>query len=129
MWASITPQTQAAIKTKLFEILFAEQDPSMKKHIADSLGEIAGSVLSKDPKAWPEFKTNIWSLFSEPSGSGILPAFNVLETFLPFAPAIFDENAKELFALFQSGLKHENNKIKLSALNAFSSYLEILEPK
>lgn len=100
----------------------------MKKHIADTLGEIAGSILSKDINAWPEFKTNIWTLFQEPSGAGILPAFNVLETFLPFCPTLFQQNSKDLFVLFQSGLKHENNKIKLSSLNAFSSYLEILEP-
>lgn len=78
LWTSITPQTQSTIKTELFKILFAESDNSMKKHIADSLGEIAGSVLSKDATAWPEFKTNIWGLFSEASGAGVLPAFNVL---------------------------------------------------
>lgn len=66
----------------------------MKKHIADTLGEVAGSVLSKDPNAWSDFKANVWALFGEPSGAGILPGFNVLETFLPFCPAIFDENAK-----------------------------------
>lgn len=58
-----------------------------------------------------------------------MPGFYVLETFLPFCPNVFEENAHELFVLFQSGLRHENNKIRLSALNAFSSYLEILEPK
>lgn len=89
LWPNLNPTTQAHIKTELFKILFAEQDPSMKKHIADTLGEIAGSILSKDINAWPEFKTNIWTLFQEPSGAGILPAFNVLETFLPFCPTLF----------------------------------------
>ena len=78
LWYSLHPQTQVHIKTELFKVLFAEQDQSMKKHIADTLGEIAGSVLSKDKNGWPEFKQNIWGLFQEPSGSGILPAFYVL---------------------------------------------------
>ncbi len=34
------------IKTKLFEILFAEPVDTMKKHFADTLGEIAGSVIN-----------------------------------------------------------------------------------
>lgn len=125
----MTPETQNHVKTELFRILFAEADLSMKKHIADTLGEIAGSILSKDINAWPQFKINLWDLFKEPSGNGILPGFNVLETFLPFCPTLFSENTNDLFVLFQSGLKHENSKIKLSALNAFSSFLEILEVK
>ena len=63
LWTSLTPETQNHVKTELFKVLFAEPDSSMKKHIADTLGEIAGSVLSKHPGTWPEFKAHVWELF------------------------------------------------------------------
>jgi len=47
LWDGLTAETQNHIKTELFKTLFAETDLSMKKHIADTLGEIAGSILSK----------------------------------------------------------------------------------
>jgi len=53
LWDSLTSDTQNHIKTELFKILFSETDLSMKKHIADTLGEIAGSILSKEITAWP----------------------------------------------------------------------------
>lgn len=34
-----------------------------------------------------------------------------------------------MFVLFQNGFKSENPKLQLASLNAFSSYLQILEPK
>lgn len=53
LWKIITPETQSAIKTQLFQILFNEPDSVMKKHIADTLGEVAGSALGSDENCWP----------------------------------------------------------------------------
>ena len=47
LYEKITPRLQENIKTQLFMIIYAEQDLTMKKHIADTLGEIAGSIISK----------------------------------------------------------------------------------
>lgn len=101
----------------------------MKKHIADTLGELAGSILSKEGGHWPEFKTSLWELFKQEGFGAALAAFNVLETFLPFAPETFKDNKQDMFVLFQNGFKSENPKLQLASLNAFSSYLQILEPK
>ena len=117
------------IKTKLFEILFAEPVDTMKKHIADTLGEIAGSVLSTNADEWPEFKVHLWELFKQENFSSIMAGFFLLETFLPFCPEMFKDDKNGLYSLFKNGLTHENNKLKLSSLNAFSSYLETLEIK
>lgn len=38
LWGNLTNETQNLIKIKLFEILFAEPNHFMKKHIADTLG-------------------------------------------------------------------------------------------
>lgn len=58
-----------------------------------------------------------------------MAGFFLLETFLPYSPQTFKDDQNDLYVLFKNGLSHENNKIKVSSLNAFSSFLEILEIK
>lgn len=98
----------------------------MKKHIADALGQIAGSALVSDENCWPEFKLHLWELFKQDNQGCILAAFTVLETFLPLSPTTFENHASDLFTLFKNGLSNDSKDIKLSALHAFESYLGIL---
>jgi len=62
----------------LFEIIYKEPDQSMKRHLSDTLGEIAGSIISTDDKAWPNFKTNVWALFQDSGIPSNLAGFNIL---------------------------------------------------
>lgn len=101
----------------------------MKKHIADTIGEIAGTVISREDSAWPAFKSSVWQLLQDANLSSVFGGFYILESFFSYAPDHFKDNANDLFALFKVGLCHENGKLKLSALRCFGSYLEVLEPK
>ena len=119
LWDQLAPELQTNVKAQLFQIIYAEQDLSMKKHIADTLGEIAGSVISKQPENWPDFKGNVWKLFQDSQLPSVFAGFYILESFLTFAPDHFKDNTNDLHALFQLGFKHENSKLKLSALSCF----------
>ena len=101
----------------------------MKKHIADTIGEIAGSLIAQNDEAWPDFKTNVWKLFQDPMIESVFAGFYILESFLGFAPDHFKDHTNDLYALFKLGLEHENSKLKLSALKCFSAYLDVLEIK
>lgn len=129
LWGNLTPEVQEKIKTDLFVAIYAESDLSMKKHIADTIGEVAGSIIAKEDGAWPAFKTSVWSLLQDSNLHSVFGGFYVLESFISYAPDHFKDNANDLFSLFKVGLCHENGKLKLSALRCFSSYLEVLEPK
>lgn len=129
MWANLTPDVQEKIKTDLFLAIYAETDLNMKKHIADTIGEVAGSIIAKDDNAWPAFKTSVWQLLQDSNLNSVFGGFYILESFVGYAADHFKDNANDLFALFKIGLCHENGKLKLSALRCFSSYLEVLEPK
>lgn len=120
---------QASLKIALFEIIYIEPDLNMKKHLADTIGEIAGSIISTKDDAWPDFKINVWKFFKDSNVNSFFAGFYILESFLSFAPDHFKDNANDLYSLFQSGLIHENCKLKLSALRCFSSYLDVLEIK
>lgn len=101
----------------------------MKKHIADTIGEIAGSIIAKEDNSWPDFKINVWKLLQDGNINSIFSGFYILESFIPFAPDHFKDNENDLFALFKFGLSNEHSKIKLSALRCFEAYLEVLDPK
>lgn len=53
VWDKLTVELQNKIKVQIFEAIYGENDLSMKKHIADSIGEIAGTLISKNDGAWP----------------------------------------------------------------------------
>lgn len=129
LWEKLTPESQEKIKQELFLAIYAEADLNMKKHIADTIGEIAGSVISKEDSAWPAFKSNVWQLLQDANLNSVFGGFYILESFFSYAPDHFKDNSNDLFALFKVGLCHENGKLKLSALRCFGSYLEVLEPK
>lgn len=50
----------------------------MKRHIADTLGEIAGSLISQDENNWPEFKNHVYTLFKDNNLPSNLAAFYIL---------------------------------------------------
>lgn len=120
---------QESIKIGLFEIIYLESDMTMKKHLADTIGEIAGSLIGANNEAWPDFKINVWKFFKDSNINSFFAGFYILESFLTFAPDHFKDNTNDLYSLFKSGLEHENHKLKLSALKCFVSYLEVLEIK
>ncbi len=98
----MTPETQNLIKVKLFETIYKEKDLSMQKHIADTLGEVAGSIIATEPQNWPEFKNNVYTLFQDPNSSSHLAAFYILESFFTFSPEYFKEDANNLYVLFKN---------------------------
>jgi hypothetical protein len=101
----------------------------MQKHIADTLGEVAGSIISIDTTSWPEFKNHVYTLFKDSEMSSNLAAFYILESFFTFSPEYFKEDSNDLYSLFKNSFCHENEKLKLAALRSFSSYLQVLETK
>ena len=50
----------------------------MKRHIADTLGEVAGSILAANNEAWPDFKKNVWILLQDTNINSNLSAFYIL---------------------------------------------------
>lgn len=129
IWSKLTPDTQEYVKVKLFEILNKEPDSSIRRQISDALGEIAGSILSEKAEAWPKFVESVWQLFSQNNVASTVSGFNILETFLSYAPDVFTKHKNELYALFKNALIHSDCKIKSAGMKALSTHLQILETK
>lgn len=106
MWDKLTVDLQNKIKVQIFEVIYSENDLSMKKHIADSIGEIAGTIINKNDGAWPEFKANVWKLLQDSNLNSVFAGFYILESFLSYASEHFKDNASDLYSLFRIGLTH-----------------------
>ena len=129
IWSLLNAETQEFTKQKLFEVLHKEQDHTLRRQIADTIGEIAGSVLSEKADAWPKFVEYIWALFGTNTPNASVSAFNILETFLSYAPDVFTKHRNELYAVFKNSLIHSDIKIKSAGLKALSTHLQVLETK
>ena len=86
---------------------------------------MAGSLISQNDEAWPDFKINVCKLIQDPNIDSVLSGFYILESFLGFVPGHFRDHTNDLYDFLKLGLKHENCKLKLSALKCFSAYLNI----
>jgi hypothetical protein len=117
------PQVQEALKIGFFEFVYCEQDQKMKNNFAETLGEIAGSLLSNDNWAWPDFKGNVWKLIRDSSLSNVYAGFRVLEHVLKHAPQHFFEDREDLCKLFKMSFENEDNQLKMAALRCFTEYL------
>ena len=89
VWDKLTPDLQEAIKIGLFEAIYHENDMNMKKHMADTIGEIAGTIISVKDDGWNDFKVNVWKLFKDSNINSVFAGFYILESFLSFAPDHF----------------------------------------
>lgn len=69
---------QEKIKTDLFVAIYAESDLSMKKHIANTIGEVAGSLIAKEDAAWPAFKPSVWQLLQDANLNSVFGGFYIL---------------------------------------------------
>ena len=63
----------------------------MKKQIADTIGWVAGALISESDKAWPDCKTNVWKLIHDPNIDAVITGFYILESLLVSAPGHFEE--------------------------------------
>jgi hypothetical protein len=55
VWGKISEDNQKNIRNSLFECIGLEKDASTRNMIADSIGQIAGTVMSVNTENWPGF--------------------------------------------------------------------------
>lgn len=67
VWEQAPRDKQDYIRTSLFECLHKEKHPSVRNILADSIGQIAGSVMSINVDHWPKFVECVYALFRDPA--------------------------------------------------------------
>lgn len=138
IWSELNPEVQAQTKALLFSALSVEEDSAIRHQICDAIGEIGGTLLEhQDPfnqnapskNNWPELPGMIMQLLSCPSENLIESGLKILSTLFTYAAETFVKEKEALLNIFRGGLMHKSKNIKLAALEALGSFIEIVEPK
>lgn len=133
LWENLQPETQTLVKTSLFQCLENEPTQNIRHLICDAIGEIGGSLLEDSEKEkgnrWPELINILWQLFMQERNPLIEGGFKILASLLSFCSDTFEKHKSELHTLFKNGMANADKMIKLSAIQALGSHVEVLEPK
>ena len=78
---------------------------------------------------WPELPGIIMQLLSCPSENLIESGLKILATLFTYASETFVKEKEALLNIFRGGLSNGSKNIKLAALEALGSFIEIVEPK
>lgn len=118
------------IKVTVLELFKAEQTKIIINKIAELAAEIASSInnYNKDD-IWLDLFDVSKNLIANGSEIQIEAAINVYtETFRSMANDIVEQD-KDLYAMFENTLNHENIHINLCSLQAVSQLLCVVQPK
>lgn len=138
LWSELSQQLQVQVKISLFEALNLEDDSSIRHQICDAIGEIGGTLLEHtDPNnpsqvsvnLWPELPGQIMGLLSCSNEILIEAGLKILSTLFGYVPETFAKEKESLFNIFKAGMVSSSKNVKLAAVEAFGSYVEIMEPK
>eukprot|EP00828_Plagiopyla_frontata_P031997 TRINITY_DN41793_c0_g1_i3.p1 TRINITY_DN41793_c0_g1~~TRINITY_DN41793_c0_g1_i3.p1 ORF type:complete len:442 (-),score=61.87 TRINITY_DN41793_c0_g1_i3:44-1369(-) len=118
------------IKKDLLLCLESETSTQIRHQICDAIGEIGGSLLQdKQNNQWPELIPSIWALLSSNSNILIESSFKILSQLFNYASDIFIDYGEQLLEIFKCGLLSQDNSIKLTTVEAMSSFITIIDEK
>lgn len=139
IWTELNPQVQTQVKQILFQALGNENDSAIRHQICDAIGEIGGTLMEHQDQfnqgtqpsenRWPELPGIIMQLLSCPSENLIESGLKILATLFTYASETFVKEKEALLNIFRGGLSNGSKNIKLAALEALGSFIEIVEPK
>lgn len=139
IWNELNAQVQTQVKQVLFQALGNENDSAIRHQICDAIGEIGGTLMEHQDQfnqsnqasenKWPELPGMIMQLLSCPSENLIESGLKILSTLFTYASETFVKEKDALLNIFRGGLTNNSKNIKLAALEALGSFIEIVEPK
>lgn len=100
VWGNIPEENQKYIRETLFACLYTEKINSVRNLISDSIGQIAGTIMSINVNNWPNFIENVFTLLSNPAEESIVSGLVILENFFSYCPELFEKVNDQLVTVF-----------------------------
>ena len=123
-WTRVSPQTRAATRAALLQLVFAEPQPVIANRIAHCVAQAASSSAAEP---WPELLPTVCGAMSAGPGPARTALF-VLEQLPDYAPELMQGNAMNLLPVYTGALEPANDlKVRTSALKATGSLLMALD--
>lgn len=138
-WHRISAQTATFVKNEIFVILSKEPESLVRYQICDFIGEIGGTILNIDEeeaknvpqenKTWDELMQRIMELWVSKIDTMMEASLKIMTTLFTYVSDEFLKYKTDLYAIFKNGLEHNEIKIKVAAIEAMASWLEIIDSK
>jgi hypothetical protein len=138
-WIQLNGDTQKVVKASLFEILNKEQDKIVRKGLCDLIGELGATIATYDesdkeklgPEAieWTELMQYLFQYLSSDNDEFIISALKILAVLFLYSADNYVQYKDQLIKIFKTNLEHQNLFIKAAAIQAITSFLQIIDAK
>ena len=125
LFQSLPQQQKLAIRQKLLECFQNEAAPQIRHKVGDAVAEVARQYSDKT-EVWPELLQTLFQASQSQDAGQRQGAFRVFTT----TPGIIESQHEEtVLSAFTKGFKDEDIDVRLSAMEAFSSFFAIVNKK
>ena len=126
LWSSLRPEVQNLIKTELLTILSLETEKTVRKRVADTVGELGATVLSGDTEeGWPELLPFIFTFTA--NDQQLVSALHILASLSTYVHSLLLTHKSELGQIFSLGLQSSSLETTVAALTTISGFLSIVK--
>lgn len=115
LWPGAHESTQLKIKSELLIVLTREQNPSIRRKICDTVGELASGIL--EDEQWSELLPHIYQWVQSPQIADRENAFRIFEMIAEYLAMLPDVN--HLTSIYLGAFQDTNTSVRLHALRAF----------
>ncbi|KAF0682837.1 Aste57867_25060 [Aphanomyces stellatus] len=126
LWTNAAPSTQHSVKTDLLHVLTYETNPSIRRKLCDTVGELASSILEEGE--WDELLPCMFQWITSTNVAHREAALRVFEMISMYIAtcmtAYFDTTIQHLF---QTSLRDGEGHVALHALRALGMLLLSLD--
>ncbi|KAG8529160.1 uncharacterized protein KY384_005795 [Bacidia gigantensis] len=125
LFLSLPGTQQQAIRSKLLECLQRESIPQVRHNVDDAVAEVARQYADNDEQ-WHELLQALFQASQSPDTGQREGAFRILTS----TPGIIESQDDGIvLSVFTKGFKDDDAKVRISAMEAFSSFFAVINKK
>jgi len=126
LWPLISAQTQQTVKVQLLEALEAEQLNHIRKKLSDAIAEVASTIFEAQGK-WDELLPYMFKCTKSPNDGQREAALNIFQQLALDIGESMRPHFPVLKEVLNEGLNDAVMKVRLAAMNATASFLQVLD--
>ena len=129
LWSKLSPAVKAAVKGAILEAARSESDKGVRKRVGDLVGELGATVLTDEADAWPELLPFLFQMVAGGEPSLVASALHIFAGLFTFVHETVLQQKPQIFQIFASTLSSPSIEVKVSATEALSAFLSVIDMK
>jgi len=126
LWTQVNPQTQQTVKVQLLEALESENANHIRHKVEDCISEVA-IVILEAKGAWDEILPFLFKLTKSAKEGHRESALNIFNQLASEMGETLRTHFNLLNEVLNSGLNDPSIKVRIAAMNATATFLQVLD--